>query len=89
MNVGQLAFSIVNIVFGGCCGGFILGIIALVLTISATGARDDNEEKSKLNTAKTLNIIGIVITVVATVLTVIIYINNPELIDIYYPVSNQ
>ena len=56
INVGQLVFSIINIITGI---GLIFGVIALIMTCFAVDAKDDNEEFSKLRTAKILNIIGI------------------------------
>ena len=82
LNIGQLVFSIINIVLGSCCGiGFILGIISLVLTITATNARDDYDASSKLNTAKILNIIALILFIIFVIISVAVAVSNP---DFYY-----
>ena len=60
LSVGMLVWSIINIV---CCCGSVLGIIGLVFTIMAKGAKTLQEEQSKLKIVKILNIIGSVINV--------------------------
>ncbi len=60
-NTTQLVLSIINIV---CGFGFIFGVLSLVFTILARDAATDDDEKSKLQIAKILNIIGIVISVI-------------------------
>ncbi len=82
LNIGQLVFSIINIVLGSCCGiGFILGIISLVLTITATNASDDYDASSKLNTAKILNIIALILFIILVIIAVAVAVSNP---DFYY-----
>ena len=78
INVGQLVFSIINILLGSCCIGSILGIIALVFTAQAAGATDRYEEISKLDIAKKLNIAAIVITIITTIISTVILMNNME-----------
>ncbi|MBQ8731357.1 MAG: hypothetical protein IJY82_00820 [Oscillospiraceae bacterium] len=70
LATGQLVFSIINIVLGCCsCGGFIFGVISLILTIVAKNAQTDEDAAKKLKIAKILNIIGIIVTVVGLILT--------------------
>ena len=54
MNTGLLVWSIINTV--ACCQ--ILGIIALIFTITAKSSPTLEEEQKKLKTVKTLNLIG-------------------------------
>ena len=87
LNIGQLVFSIINIVLGSCCGiGFILGIISLVLTITATNARDDYDASSKLNTAKILNIIALILFIILVIIAVAVAVSNP---DFYYEYTGE
>jgi uncharacterized membrane protein YvbJ len=71
LNVGMLVFSIINIAL--CCG-VVFGIISLIMTILAKNADTDESERSKLKTAKILNIIGIIITSVYVLLYVVIFV---------------
>ena len=67
LNIVQLVWSILSIVLG-CMP---LGVIALVMTIFAKSAATDEEEISKLKTAKILNIVSTVIIVLFVVIYVI------------------
>ena len=60
LNVGMLVWSILVMVFGilPCFIGFILGLIALIMTVLAPSSAADTEEQSKIRCAKILNIIG-------------------------------
>ena len=65
-NTGMLVFSILNIVFGCCCGaGCLVGIAALVFTLLAPKATTEKQ-------MKTYNTIALVLNIVAVALTVII-----------------
>lgn len=59
----MIIFSIINIVTFGFGISFVLGIIALIYTIMASNSTDAQEVQSRLHTAKTLNIVGLVITI--------------------------
>lgn len=59
-TTAQIVIASINIIFVGLGVSFILGIIALVFTIMASGEAAVAEASSKLRTAKTLNIIGLV-----------------------------
>ena len=63
LNVGMLVFSIINTAL--CCSVF--GIIAIIMTILARTADTDEGENSKLKTAKTLNILGVILGFVISV----------------------
>ena len=67
LNVGMLVFSIINTAL--CCQLF--GIIAIIMTILARTADTDEGENSKLKTAKTLNILGVVLGFVISVAYII------------------
>ena len=67
LNVGMLVFSIINTAL--CCSVF--GIIAIIMTILARTADTDEGENSKLKTAKTLNILGVVLGFVISVAYII------------------
>lgn len=54
LNVGQLVWSIINLLT--CCTP--LGIAGLILTLLAKDAHSAEEETSKLKTAKICNLIG-------------------------------
>ena len=71
LNVGMLVFSIINMAL--YCG-VVFGIISLIMTILAKNADTDESERSKLKTAKILNIIGIIITSVLALLYVVIFV---------------
>ena len=70
LNVGQLVWSILNIIF--CC--LPLGIFSLVMVIIAKGAATLEEENSKLKTAKTLNLIGTIVGGIITILYIVLYV---------------
>ncbi|MBQ8731358.1 MAG: zinc ribbon domain-containing protein [Oscillospiraceae bacterium] len=73
LATGQLVFSIINIVLGCCtCGGFIFGVIALILTIVAKGSKTDEDAAKKLKAAKILNIVGIIISALAVIAFVLL-----------------
>ncbi len=64
MSIGLLIFSIINIVFGCCCSiGCVFGIIALVYTLNARQAPDDNEEIRRKKIALFMNITAIILTI--------------------------
>ena len=63
LNVGMLVFSIINTAL--CCQVF--GIIAIIMTILARTADTDETEHSRLKTAKTLNILGVILGFVISV----------------------
>ena len=67
LNVGMLVFSIINTAL--CCQLF--GIIAIIMTILARTADTDETEHSRLKTAKTLNILGVVLGFVISVAYII------------------
>ena len=67
LNVGMLVFSIINTAL--CCQLF--GIIAIIMTILARTADTDETESSRLKTAKTLNILGVVLGFVISVAYII------------------
>jgi len=67
MNNGLLVWSIINTAV--CCQ--LLGIIALVMTILAKGASTAEEERSKLKTAKTLNLIGTIGGVLIVIFSIV------------------
>lgn len=61
-STGMIIFSIINIV---CCGlgvGTVLGTIALILAIVASGETTPSAALSHLHSARILNIVGIVLT---------------------------
>jgi len=60
---GSIVFSIVNIVTFGFGISFVLGIIALVFTLIASNSTHEADARSKLQAAKTLNIVGLVIAI--------------------------
>lgn len=68
---GMIVFSVINIL---CCGSTVLGIIALVFALMATGEMDYNEAKNKLKISKILNIVGICITIVIFLIIIAIVI---------------
>ncbi len=60
---GQIAFSVINIVFG-CLSygvGIILGLVAMIFAVVASSAHDPSDACGKLKTAKILNIVGVVV----------------------------
>ena len=59
LNVGQLVWSIINIVLCCCCP---LGIVSLIMTISAKNASSAGEEAGKLKTAKICNLIATIVS---------------------------
>ena len=75
ISIGLLIFSIINIVFGCCCTGTILGVMGLIFTVKARDAQTDESEKSQKRAALVLNIFAALstfATVVAYVITVIL-----------------
>ncbi len=63
MSAGLLIFSIINIIFGCCCSiGMIFGVIALVYTINARQAPNDDEEIRRKKIALVMNITAVVLT---------------------------
>ena len=68
LNVGQLVWSIINIVL--CC--VPLGIAALILTILAKDSPSREEELKKIKAARTCNIIGSVSVAALVIIYVIL-----------------
>jgi uncharacterized membrane protein YvbJ len=68
INTGLLVWSIINTVL--CCQ--ILGIIALIMTITANSTSTAQEENKKLGTAKTLNLIGTIGGVIIVVFYIVL-----------------
>jgi len=68
LNTAQLVWSIVNILM--CC--LPLGIVALIFTIIAKDAPDDETEARKLKTAKACNIISTVGGAIIIVLYIVL-----------------
>lgn len=64
LNVGLLVWSILNLIF--CC--MPLGVVSLVMTITAKDATTAAEEAKKLKAAKTWNLVGTIASVVLYVL---------------------
>lgn len=54
LNVGQLVWAILNLLF--CC--MPLGIVSLIMAVTAKDAVSPEEEQKKLKTAKTCNLIA-------------------------------
>lgn len=70
-TTGMIVMSIINML---CCGlglGFVLGLIALILSIMAAGDDSAQEAESKLRVARILNIIGIVLIVVQIIIVIL------------------
>jgi len=66
-TTGMVVFSIVNML---CCGlgiGFILGVIALIFAIMASGEANYEEAGRKISTARVLNIIGLVFIILQVI----------------------
>jgi len=66
-TTGMVVFSIINML---CCGlgvGFILGIIALIFALMASSDDNPAQSQSKIKTARTLNIIGLVFIIVQVI----------------------
>jgi hypothetical protein len=59
----QVVLAIVNMLTFGFGISAILGVVALVFALLASGAADPTEARSKLQSAKTLNLIGLAIAV--------------------------
>ena len=70
----MIIFSIINIVTFGFGISFILGIIALVFTLTASNSTNEAEISAKLHAAKTLNIVGLVIAILQFIAIVAIVI---------------
>jgi hypothetical protein len=75
-NAGMIVFSIVNMVCCGCGISFILGIIALIFAIGATGAGKTPEAaQHDLKIAKIINFVGlgfVILSIVAIIILIII-----------------
>lgn len=67
-DTGMIVFSVINMVFIGLGVGFILGCIALVLTLTAGSEPDPVTARGRINTARTLNIIGLVFILLQTLI---------------------
>ena len=75
-TTGMVVFSIINMI---CCGlgvSLILGIIALVLSIISSSEPDYERAVRKLETARILNIIGLVFIVLQVVVLFVIIISG-------------
>ncbi len=70
LNVGQLVWSIINLV--ACCTP--LGLAALIITILAKDAPTAEEESKKLKTAKTCNLIGTIGSAVIVILYIVFFV---------------
>ena len=70
-TTAQIVLASINIIFVGLGISFILGIIALVFTIMASGETVVSEAWNKLRTAKTLNIIGLVFLAIQLLIIII------------------
>lgn len=70
-TTAQIVLASINIIFVGLGISFVLGIIALVFTIMASGETVVSEAWSKLRTAKTLNIIGLVFLAIQLLVIII------------------
>ena len=73
LNIVQLVWSIINILFGGTCFGLpsLLGIVSLVMTIIASTSKTVEDAAKYTKLAKLLNIIATVLIIVAVCLSVI------------------
>lgn len=72
-TTAQIVIASINIIFFGLGVSFVLGIIALVFTIMASGEAAVAEASSKLRTAKTLNIIGLVFLAIQLLLIIMLF----------------
>lgn len=70
----QVVLSIVNIVTFGFGISAILGIIALVFTLIASSATVPQEARTKLQAARTLNIIGLAIVFLQILVIIAVFI---------------
>jgi len=72
LNTAMLVWAIINTV--SCCQ--LLGIIALIFTISANSTATLAEETQKLKTAKILNLIGTISGVVIIIFYIILIVSG-------------
>jgi len=80
LNVGQLVWSIINLLT--CCTP--LGIAGLILTLLAKDAHSAEEETSKLKTAKICNLIGTIGAAVFVVLYIVLFAIGIASAELYY-----
>lgn len=69
-TTAQIVMASINIIGVGFGISFILGIIALVFTIIASSEQEVASARGKLQTAKTLNIIGLVFLIIQTLVII-------------------
>ncbi len=69
---GMIIFSIINMIFFGLGISLVLGTVALVFSILSTGEKTAVEAAGKLNTARILNIIGLVFLLIQLILIFVI-----------------
>ncbi|MDD2578616.1 MAG: hypothetical protein EOM13_03975 [Clostridia bacterium] len=67
-DTGMIVFSVLNMIFIGLGFSFVLGCIALILTLTAGSEPDPEVARGRISTARTLNIIGLVFILIQTLL---------------------
>ena len=91
-HTGQLIFAIINTVLGVvglCCyctglPSLVLGIIAIVTSVSASKAPSSEEAKAKLKTAMILNVIAVALIVLGIIFWTLLLIFNQDFWDSFW-----